>query len=80
MQFCLLHCVDCLELVSFFPLTDKDDFVVNSGWFTFPGMSKGKSALQHFLARKANMKYEQFMAVRKAVYRLKYREEKVSVF
>ena len=61
-----------------FPLTDKNEFVANSGWFTFPGMSEGKSALEHVLARKANMKYDKFMGVRKSVYRLKYRHEKVS--
>lgn len=73
----------CFIVLSYMSLclnTDKDDFIVNSGWFTFPGMSKGDTALQHVLARKANLNYDKFMAVRKAIYKLNYREEKVNAY
>lgn len=57
---------------------DVNDFLSQSGWFSYPGLAHGKKALQHVLAKKMKLNFEEFMGVKEAVYMLKYRQgEKV---
>ena len=61
---------------------DINDFVSQSGWFTFPGFALGtEEALLHVLAHKANINYEDFMKIENAVYVFTYeKDEKVSIY
>ncbi len=60
------------------PPPDINEFISQSGWFSYPGLAHGKPALQHVLAKKANLSYEVFMGIQSATYLLKYRQaEKV---
>ena len=52
-----------------------NDFLSQSGWFSFPGLAHGKVALQHVLAKKCKMTHEQFMATKGAVYKMTYRQD-----
>lgn len=60
--------------------TDINQFISDSGWFTFSGFAPGKVALLHVLARKAFMEYGEFMQIKEAVYVLMFgQDEKVFV-
>ena len=48
--------------------TDINQFISESGWFTFSGLAPGKVALLHVLARKAFMEYGEFMQIKEALY------------
>ena len=59
---------------------DINQFIGESGWFTFSGFAPGKVALLHVLARKAFMEYGEFMQIKEAVYILTFgQDEKVFV-
>ena len=59
---------------------DINDFVSQSGWFSHPGLTHGKAALEHVVAKKAGLSYETFAAMQSAVYLLNYRQgEKVYI-
>ena len=59
---------------------DANDFISQSGWFSFPSLPHCKEALQHMLAKKCKMSYEDFLACKEAVYCLDYiNGEKVCV-
>lgn len=59
---------------------DINQFISESGWFTFSGFAPGKVALLHVLARKAFMEYGEFMQIKEAVYVLMFgQDEKVFV-
>ena len=59
-------------------LPDVNEFLSQSGWFSFPGLAHGKQALQHVLAKKMKLSHEVFLGIREAVYLLEYRQgEKV---
>ena len=61
----------------FFP-PDINEFISQSGWFSYPGLAHGKQALLHVLAKKMRLSYEVFMAVKNAIYKLVYHQgEKV---
>ena len=53
-------------------LLDADEFISQSGWFSFPGLPHCKEALYHVLAKKCKMSYEDFMACKEAVYYFDY--------
>ena len=58
--------------------TDINEFISQSGWFSYPGLAHGKPALFHVLAKKARMSYELFMGIKPAIYMIQYRQgEKV---
>lgn len=67
----LLHCI------SLYYYVDINDFISQSGWFSFPNMVLGKEAQLHLLARKSGLEYQAFVDMKKAVYVLSYRKEKV---
>ena len=57
---------------------DVNEFLSQSGWFSFPGLAHGKQALQHVLAKKMKLSHEVFLGIREAVYLFEYRQgEKV---
>lgn len=58
-------------------IADTNDFISQSGWFTYPGLALGKTAQLHVFASKANMSYEELLNTKQAVYCFKYKEEKV---
>jgi hypothetical protein len=58
---------------------DKNDFISNSGWYTFTGKPMGKESLINVLAKKAQMTTEKFMSVKESVYVLSYKDEMVYV-
>lgn len=59
-------------------LPDVNEFLSQSGWFSFPGLAHGKQALQHVLAKKMKLSHEVFLGIREAVYLFEYRQgEKV---
>ena len=61
--------------------SDKNEFMSQSGWFTFPGMPQDMMALSYVLAKKCRLSYEKFMDIREAVYAFTYMQgEKVSVW
>lgn len=65
----------CLYLV-----TDLNDFLTNSGWFTYSGKPLGSEALLYVLAKKCGMDYDEFMQIKKAVYMFAFgNEEKVFI-
>ena len=49
-----------------------NDFISQSGWFSFPGMPHSKEALHRVLAKKCKMSYIDFMVCKEAVYKLDY--------
>ena len=59
---------------------DLNDFISNSGWFSYPNIPLGKEAQLNCLAKKAGIPFEDFMSTKQAIYMFKYREEKVSIF
>jgi len=52
--------------------SDANDFITLSGWFSFPSLPHCKEALQHVLAKKCKMNYDDFLACKEAVYYLDY--------
>jgi hypothetical protein len=54
---------------------DINDFISESGWFTFSGFALGKEALLRRLAQKSFMEYKEFMEVKEAVYVFKFKED-----
>ncbi|XP_064404262.1 uncharacterized protein LOC135349648 [Halichondria panicea] len=54
---------------------DINDFVRQSGWFSYPGLAHGKVALQHVLASKCKLSHQQYMTCQRAVYRMTYRQD-----
>ena len=55
-----------------------NDFTSQSGWFSHPGLPHGRIALQHVLARKADLSYDEFVSMEQAIYMFDYRHrEKV---
>ncbi len=57
------------------PHPDINDFVRQSGWFSYPGLAHGKVALQHVLASKCKLSHQQYMTCQRAVYRMTYRQD-----
>ena len=55
-----------------------NEFIIQSGWFSYPNQAHGKKALTYVLAKKARMSHNYFMTTRKAVYMFKYMDEKVN--
>ena len=53
---------------------DVNEFLSQSGWFSFPGLAHGKQALQHVLAKKMKLSHEVFLGIREAVYLFEYRQ------
>ena len=47
---------------------DINDFLTNSGWFSYTGKPHGKEALHFVLAKKSGIEYGQFMKTKKAIY------------
>lgn len=63
-----------------YSITDINDFLTNSGWFTCLGKPLGSEALLHVLAKKCGMEYDTFMGIEKAVYMFAFgNEEKVYI-
>lgn len=63
---------------TFVHFTDINEFVSQSGWFSHPGLTHGKAALEHVIAKKAGLPYETFVKMQLAVYLFNYRQgEKV---
>lgn len=61
-------------------ITDINDFLTNSGWFTYTGKPLGRQALLYVLAKKCGIEYDEFMAIKKAVYMFAFgNEEKVYI-
>lgn len=59
---------------------DINEFISQSGWFSYPGLAHGKQALLHVLAKKMRLSYEVFMAVKNSIYKLVYHQgEKVYI-
>ena len=53
-------------------LIDANEFISQSGWFSFPGLPHCKEALHHVLAKKCKMSYQDFISCKEAVYYLNY--------
>lgn len=51
---------------------DVNDFINQSGWFSFQGLPYSKDSLHHVLAKKCRMSYEDFMKCKEAVYKFDY--------
>ncbi len=51
---------------------DVNDFISQSGWFSYPGLPHSKEALYHVLAKKCKMSYDEFMSCKEAVYKFDY--------
>lgn len=51
---------------------DVNDFISQSGWFSYPGLPHSKEALHRVLAKKCKMSHREFMAHEAAVYKLDY--------
>ena len=61
-------------------VADINDFLTNSGWFTFTGKPLGIEALRYVLAKKCGIDYDEFMLIKKAVYMFAFgNEEKVYI-
>lgn len=58
---------------------DLNDFISNSGWFSYPNIPLGKEAQLNCLAKKAGIPFEDFMSTKQAIYMFKYREEKLYI-
>ena len=57
---------------------DVNDFLGQSGWFSYQDLPQSKEALHRVLARLARMPYDHFMSCKEAVYKFDYRNgEKV---
>ena len=68
----------CIIIWFFSFFKDINDFVSQSGWFSYPGLAHGKAALEHVLAKKSKLTREQFLNIQEAVYLFNYRNgEKV---
>jgi len=61
-------------------VTDVNDFLTNSGWFSHIGKPIGKEALLYVLAKKCGMNYDEFISIKQAVYMFAFgNEEKVYI-
>ena len=61
-------------------IADLNDFLTNSGWFTYIGKPLGVDALRYVLAKKCGIEYDEFMLIKKAVYMFAFgNEEKVYI-
>ena len=49
-----------------------NEFISQSGWFSYPGLPHSKEALHRVLAKKCKMSYEEFMDCKEAVYKFDY--------
>ena len=56
----------------FFIIIDVNEFINQSGWFSYPGMPHSKEALHHVLAKKCRMGYDKFLECKAAVYMFDY--------
>ena len=66
--------------INIFFITDINDFLTNSGWFSYIGKPHGKEALNFVLAKKSGIEYEPFMKIKKAIYMLTFLgDEKVYI-
>ena len=61
-------------------IADINDFITNSGWFTYTGKPHGVEALRYVLAKKCGIDYDEFMLIKQAVYMFAFgNEEKVYI-
>ena len=51
---------------------DANEFISQSGWFSFPGLPHCKEALHHVLAKKCKISYQDFIEYKEAVYYFNY--------
>jgi len=61
-------------------ISDINDFLTISGWFSYTGKPHGKEALCYVLAKKIGIQYEKFMKIKKAIYVFSFgNQEKVYI-